>query len=531
MTNQNNKRISSIILINLVLALVSLGKDILLASYLGTTAQADAFLLAYFVIDTIGNNLLASALGVAVIPVLAGLHGSGEDQRFMKVTRVLVIYTVIISTVLAFFMFGMRIDLISWVGSGLSGASRQLSVGLFSLLIPSLVAFPLINLGISIMQVNNRFIIPALAPVLFNIIFLFGLIYLLYFDIPIVLGVYSLSLYILLSLLLMLFLVWFPIIRTQLVSLPPWGSTLKTLFTDKSNEVSTLRSSFLSSDLVSVWKSFLPYLLTLLFPQIIFLVERYLASYLETGSISGLNYAFRLVQFPLWVFIAAVSTVLFPVMAKLSAVGDKMGFNKVLINSIYFTSLFTIPFSIILFVLRVPIISILLQRGEFSTHSAVITANIMAGYTLTIIWQGFSVIWVRASLVEGRVLNALLAAAVSAVSTIGADLVLVPLLGVTGLGYGAAIGAIINAATLFILFSRVSHFQVSELWRDLFKIILANLPLLLVTVILSQFWVRIAEIGTFSSRFGYVTVVITVCLAAYWLGLRLFRVELFKKDI
>lgn len=531
MMSVNNKRISSIILINLLLALVSLWKDILLAGYLGTSAQADAFLLAYFIIDTIGNNLLANALGVAVIPVLAGLYESGEDQRLNTLTRLVVVYTVTISTLIAFLMFGMRFGLLSWVGAGLSEPSRQLSVGLFTLLIPSVVVFPLINIGISIMQVHNRFNIPALAPVLFNAIYLIGLSYLLYFKTPLVIGVYGLAQFIIIGLLVMVSMVWLPILKYRLIVLPTWASIYNSLFRNKIDEVIKQRLLTVSLDLVTVWKSFLPFLITLLFPQIIYLVERYLASHLETGSISGLNYAFRLVQFPLWVFIAAVSNVLFPVMAKLSLIGDKQGLNKVLMNSIYFTSLFTIPFSIILFVLRVPIISILLQRGEFSSHSVVITANIMAGYTLTIIWQGFSVIWVRASLAEGRVFYALLAAAISAVSTIGFDLILVPLMGAAGLGYGAAIGAIINFSTLYMLFSRFSHFQFSKLFIGLLKIVLANLPLLLVTVLFSQLWVRIAGIGTFGSRFGYAAVVIIVCLPVYWLSLRFFRVELFEKEM
>lgn len=526
----NNQRISSIILINLLLALVSLCKDILLAGYLGTSAQADAFLLAYFMIDTVGNNLLANALGVSIIPVLAGLYESGEDQRLNKLTRLVVIYSVIISTLIALFLFGMRYGLLSWVGAGLGEPSRQLSVSLFTLLIPSLIVFPLINIGISIMQVHNRFNIPALAPVLFNAIYLIGLSYLLYFNIPLVIGVYALALYIMMGLLVMLALVWVPIFKYRLVAWPTWSSAHKTLFAGKSNEVTNPSFAFLPSDLVTVWKSFLPYLITILFPQIIYLVERYLASHLETGSISGLNYAFRLVQFPIWVFIAAVSTVLFPAMAKLSAIGDKDGFNKVLMNSIYFTSVFTIPLSIILFVLRVPIISILLQRGEFSSHSVIITANIMVGYTLAIIFQGFSLIWVRASLVEGRVLYAVLAAAVSAFVTIGLDFILVPLVGATGLGYGAAIGSIVNFATLYMLLSQSSHMPFSH-WRRIFKIILANLPLLLVTVMFSQLWVRVVEYRPFLFRFGYAVVVIVVCIPVYWLGLRIFGVSIDDNEM
>ena len=509
MTSGDNRKISSVALINLVLALVSLAKDLFLAGYLGTSAQADALLLAYFIVDASGNGLLGSAVGVAIIPVLAGLQASGEQQRLIKLARSLVVYSVVISTALAYLLFLTRFGLFSWVGVGLSEPSRQLSIGLFSILIPSLVVFPLINIGVSIMQVNNRFNIPALAPVLFNAVFLIGLIFLYYFNIPLLTGVYVIALFILISASMMLTLVWFPIIKGRLVTFSGCS-----------------KQRFLSSDLGAVWKDFAPYLLTLFSPQIVFMVERYLASHLETGSISGLNYAFRLVQFPLWVFIAAVSTVLFPALAKLSKIGDRYGFNKVLTNSIYYTSVFTIPFTILLFVLRVPIITILLQRGEFSAHSVVITANIMAGYTLTIIWQGFSVIWVRASLVEGKVFCALIAAAVAAFATISLDIILVPLLGAAGLGYGAAIGAIINFATLYKLFSRFSLLKFSQLWRGLFKILLANVPLLFVTLMFSQVWVRIAENGTLSSKLGYGMVVIIVCSLVYYIGLKLCGVKL-----
>lgn len=525
----NNKNISSVILINLLLALASLGKDILLAWYLGTSAQADAFLLAYFVIDTIGNNLLASALGVAIIPVLSGLNERGENQRLNNVTRLLVVYTLVISVALSLLIFGMRHGVLSWVGAGLGGPSRQLSTELLSLLIPSIIVFPLINIGVSIMQVHNRFIIPAFAPVLFNIVFLIGLTYLLFDKIPLSIGVYGIALVIMVGLFLMLSLVWIPILKYRLVALPSLRS-INTFLGDQPYEITKQRFLFWSSDLVDVWKNFLPYLLTILFPQIIYLVERYMASHLETGSISGLNYAFRLVQFPIWVFIAALSTVLFPVMAKLLAMGDREGFNKILMNSIYSTSVFTIPLCIILFVLRVPIITILLQRGEFSSHSVVITANIMVGYTLAIVFQGFSLILVRAFLVEGRVSYALFAAAVSAIMTISFDFVLVPLVGAIGLGYGAAIGSLINFTMLYMLLSRSIRLHFSP-WRKLSKITLANIPLLLSTVIFSQLWILVVENRTFIFKVGYAVVVILVCIPVYWLSLRFFRVELFEKEM
>lgn len=517
----HNKNINSVIIINFLLAFVSFGKDILLASYLGTSSLADAFVLSYFIVDTIGNNLIAASLGVAVMPVLAGLHTSENHQRFVKVTRYLVVYTFLISIGIALVMFMTRYGLLSLVGGGLSVSSQLLSVALLTLLIPTLILFPLFYIGISMNQVYNRFNIPALSQVLFNLVFLIGLFYLIKTHVPFYSGVYSLALFICLGVLVMTMLVWIPILKER------WRCSARRL----SISVIKTKSAYMlkpklekySEELLEIWKNFLPYLLTSLFPQLVYMFERFLASHLEAGSISGLNYAFRLVQFPIWVFIAAVSAVLFPLMAKLFAKGDKQGFNEELKNSIYLSSIITIPFSIILFTLREPIITVLLQRGQFDAHSVSITSTIMAGYTFTIIWQGFSLIWVRASLIEGKVSYAFYAAALGALTSIGFDVVLVQLIGAAALGYGAAIGSVINFATLYILLSHHSRLHFSP-WRGLSKIVLANLPLLIVVYCFNLLWQHLGVDGSILMRLGYCLLAVVICIPVYWGGLRVFRV-------
>lgn len=517
-----DQRISKIILINIILAMVSLAKDIVSAWYLGTTSYADAFMLAYFLIDMIGNNLLANALGLTIIPLLARMYEGGEQQHVAEISLCLVVCSLLVSTIFIIFLFEMRVSVLSWVGAGLNIQFRLLSISLFTFLIPSIIIFPLINIGTAIMQVHNRFILPALAPVLFNLINLIGFIYFLNYKIALFHGVYGVVKFILMGQILMLALVWVPMVKSLYIDL--YCSFVKTKGFHVYKHFEFIKRMFLeiSPELVSLGKSFLLYLLAILFPQITYLLERYIASHLETGTITALNFAFRLVQFPLWVFIAAFCSVQFPAMAKFSAIGDHEGLHKMLMKSICMTSVFTIPFSIILHVLRVPIISIMLERGEFSPHSVVMTANILAGYAFTISWQGFSAIMIRFALVKGRVLYALVAAIVAMFSTVGSDFILVPLIGAAGLGYGAVIGSIVNYIILYRLFYRFSRFTHSA-WKGLAKVIMVNIPLFVFCVLFYQVWLSVVNYGSEVGRISYGVVVGLACLFAFWKGLRVIN--------
>ena len=67
--------------VNLVLAGVALIKDMVLASFMGTTSSADAFMLAFYIPDIIGNTLLAASVGIACIPVFTNASIKEEKRQ------------------------------------------------------------------------------------------------------------------------------------------------------------------------------------------------------------------------------------------------------------------------------------------------------------------------------------------------------------------------------------------------------------------------------------------------------------------
>jgi len=501
--------VSAVIVVNLFLAATALFKDVFTASYLGTSSQADAFLLAYFLPDMAGNNILANALGIACVPVFSRLLASGNSSRLAKSVTGVILYFAVFSFLLTVFSFLARNLIIDNLGPGLDAGTRTLCAKLFVVMLPILAAYPVIATGSAVMQVYGRFVIPAAAPVVFNLFFLGGLLYCSLLAKPLHTGVYVISVSILAGVTAMLALIWGSIRRNR----------IRVLVRPKMSEF--LRPW---QDVKDIFEIFFPYTLILMSSQLVFIVERYLASNLGVGTIAGLNYAFRLAQFPLWVFVSAVSVVVFPLMSRAAGTGRAGELKDTIGRSLRLVLIITVPLTICLFGLRVPVVSILLQRGSFEADSVQITAGILAGYALTVVSQGFSVICIRALLAFDRVLAALSAVLFSSGLNIVFDFYLVNVVGPAGLGYGAAAGALVNAAVLGFLLNRTLELDLNKRFGGFVKIAAANVPVLLVVWLFYKLWCFIGPDGGFAGRAGYAASVVMVGTPLYLASLRLMKI-------
>ena len=103
--------------------------------------------------------------------------------------------------------------------------------------------------------------------------------------------------------------------------------------------------------------------------QINIFIGTILASLLPTGSVSYLYYADRIVELPLGVFAIAVGTATLPSFSEQVALGRIEELKRTIAFSLRLILFITIPATVALIALRVPIISVLFQRGEFSVQA------------------------------------------------------------------------------------------------------------------------------------------------------------------
>jgi putative peptidoglycan lipid II flippase len=107
-----------------------------------------------------------------------------------------------------------------------------------------------------------------------------------------------------------------------------------------------------------------------------------LASLLPAGSVSFLYYADRLLEFPVGVFAIALGTAALPSFSFLLANGDTAGLRTAITHSLRMVNFISLPASIGLAALAVPVFAILFQRGAFDAVTSVSTGQALVCYAL-----------------------------------------------------------------------------------------------------------------------------------------------------
>ena len=109
-------------------------------------------------------------------------------------------------------------------------------------------------------------------------------------------------------------------------------------------------------------------------------VSTFLASTLVEGSVSWLNYAYRLMQLPIGLFGVAIATVTLTEVAKHAAQKNMVDLKETLSFSLRLVFLLTLPATLILVALARPIVALLYQHGKFTSSDTVETARALWAY-------------------------------------------------------------------------------------------------------------------------------------------------------
>jgi len=128
-----------------------------------------------------------------------------------------------------------------------------------------------------------------------------------------------------------------------------------------------------------------PRVLGLAAVQINFLVSANLASGLSEGSLSALNYAWLLMLLPQGIIAQGIATAVFPTFSAQVAQGQMDALRSTLNGGLRAILWLTLPAAAGLLLLRVPLISLLLERGQFTAESTRLTAYALAFFAFGLV--------------------------------------------------------------------------------------------------------------------------------------------------
>lgn len=336
--------------------MAGLAREMIISARFGTGADLDAYLAAFRVPDLLFQLIAGGALGSAFIPVFAGCVArrdrAGAWRVFSAVTNlVLLLLTLVTAAAAVAAPWLVRAVL----APGFSPAQQALTVDLMRWMLISTVIFGVSGIIMGVLNSLDHFLLPALAPVLYNLSIIAGA----WFLAP-ALGVHGLVIGVVVGAALHL--------DIQLFGLWRYGARYQAtlgLTDSRVHEVARLMG---------------PRVLGLAAVQLNFWVNTILASALPAGSLSALNYAWLLMLLPQGIVAQGVATAAFPTFAVLEAQGRRAELRSTISGALRGVLFLAIPAAVGLFVWRVPLIRLLLERGEFTASSTALTAAALMYY-------------------------------------------------------------------------------------------------------------------------------------------------------
>lgn len=227
------------------------------------------------------------------------------------------------------------------------------------------------------------------------------------------------------------------------------------------------------TDLVWYKEPFLRKMLSMLLPgtvglaatQLNLLINTILATSQGTGAISWLNYAFRLMQFPIGVFGVSIASATLPRVSEQWVREDYAGTSETLLKSLKAVFAINLPSSLGLMVLSVPLVECIFQYGRFYAEDTRSTASALTMYAVGLTAYSTVKVLVPAYYAFGNTKIPVISSVFSVFTTWSLNSILVQPLGYRGLALGTALASIMNAMFLMITIRRFIDLDLVKLFR------------------------------------------------------------------
>ncbi len=346
--------------------ITGLVRESVFAHLFGVGAATDAFNVAFRIPNLLRDLFAETSLSAAFVPVLTAEKAKGKEAQNRLASNIFNALFVVTGAVsLAGFAAAPYLAKAIAFGFGKVPGKIGLTAQLTAALFPFLVFVSLAAWAMSYLNTERKFFVPSVAPAAFNLFSI--LVPLLAYGWYTARGrepIFGMAVGVLVGG-LMQFLVQVPSLRRSGFR---WSPVL----------------SFRDPEFLRVMALFVPVAIGLAGTRINVLVNTILVTPLAQGSVSWLNYAFRIMHLPLGLFGIAVGTVALPSLSNLVLANEVEAVKSTLADSLKMVLFLTVPTSALIACLAAPVTRAIYERGHFTAADTVATAGALVLYTLGI---------------------------------------------------------------------------------------------------------------------------------------------------
>ncbi len=410
--------------------LVGLLRQVLVARYFGLNAALDAYNAANKLPDLLFALISGGALAIAFIPILTETLSQGGRpatwRLFARVANLAFVVTALGAVLMALAALSLT-QLV--VAPGFNPAQQVLVADLLRLNLVATLIFSISGLVMGALQAQQHFLLPAIAPVLYNVGQIIGVIVL-----SPRLGIYGLAYGVILGAVLHLAIQVPGLARFQF----QWAPEL-TLADPTVRRVLRLMG---------------PRVLTLGAINLVFIATNNLASRLGTGAVSALTYGWLILQLPETVIGTAVGTALLPTLSEYAAQADAAEFRRLMRRAGLILLALTIPATLAGLILVRPVIKLVFEGRAFTAQDSELVILAARMYLLGLAGQSLIEIGSRAFYAHKDARTPLLLSAVTLVLFVGLGAALSPVSGVAGLALANSVAFTTEAVLMSVILYR-----------------------------------------------------------------------------
>ncbi len=417
----------AVMLATLLSMVLGFAREVVNARYYGERWELDAFLVAA-ILPTLVFGVFNGALVSALVPIFSGYFASGKNEEAWRLSSTVINALVIVLSVLALGAWIAAPWLVRLVATGFPPPEAGVTVVMTRVLMPTIVATSIAGVVQALLNAQRSYRAASLQGAAVNLCTIVFI--LLFFH---AYGIYAL-----------VFGTAFGLFAQLLVQLPSYLRRCQYRFVLDLHHPGLRGLGMILG----------PVIVGSAVGQVNLLFDKYFASTLPPGNIAAMQYATKVVGFPQQLFAVAIATVIFPILSAQFARSELTSLRNTASAGLRITSLITIPAAFGLIALARPIISVLFERGAFTSGDVIRTAGAMQFYAVGLLGLAASIVLTRCFFAMHDSKTPVIIASAVMVLNVVLSALTVRHFGINGLAASNSFASVVEALVLGALFMR-----------------------------------------------------------------------------
>jgi putative peptidoglycan lipid II flippase len=492
--------------------ILGLVRESVFAYLFGAGFATDAFNVAFRIPNFLRDLFAESALSAAFVPAFVRSLREGDREKTWRFASNMLSTVALVTGAIS--LLGMLASplIVRVIAAGFAHdpAKLALTTTLTRIMFPFLFFVALAAWAMGILNACGSFFVPAVAPAAFNVF-------------SAALPVATFALFRSRGLNPILGMAWgvtLGAVAQFAVQLPNLGRHHFRLYPVL---------DFRSPEIRAVFRRWLPMILGLGTWQVNFLVNTFLLTFLREGSVTWVNYAYRIQHLPAGLFGAAIGSV---AVAEFSHGTDPSALRGRFRHAMSLVSVLTLPAAALIIALAEPLTRLIYEHGRFTALDTTLTAQALALYCLGI-WSAAATRNAAAGFYsQGDTRTPALTALGVVLGNIAMNLVLMRFLGFRSFPLAASITQTLNFLILFLILRRRTHgLEGRNVLSILLRTLLASVLAAVLAWLFARFLAACVPPLSFPAQLLQVLGSGLVGLAAYYLLSFLLRITEVRQAV